>query len=299
MNVLVSTDNGYAFQTCVMLKSLFANHAQIAAPIEVYVLLRNVKEYNKIKIDALIHNCGHSSHLIEIHDEDYAQIAADLYFDDIKKTHHLTMAAYNRLLVTIKIPKNIDKILYLDSDIIVDKPLYDLYNLLESEAAVVVPGFTFKEKDFILLANNSIEKTKEIVKHAETFKKTNGILNDVPYFNSGVMVLNLKWLRDNNFVNMVKQHIKTHKSTEDADQSILNAVLKKKVSYTSIIYNCRPSDFGKNNKAFLKRQAYILHYGVKPWKNLRTPMCMKWWKYAFRTDYKTALNLLVKCLIKK
>lgn len=299
MNILVSTDNGYVFQTCVMLKSLFVNHAQVAEPIEVYVLLRNVKENNKVKMDAFIRKCGHKSHLIEIHDEDYAQISADLYFDDVKKTHHLTMAAYNRLLATIKIPQNIDKILYLDSDIIVDKPLYDLYNLLGSEAAVVVPGFAFRDKDFILLANNSIEKTSEIVKHTESFKKTNGILNDTQYFNSGVMVLNLKWLRDNNFVYMVKQHIMTHKCTEDADQSILNAILKNNVSYAPIIYNCRPSDFGKNNKTFLKQQAYVLHYGVKPWNKLRTPMCMKWWKYAFRTDYKTALNSLVKCLIKK
>ena len=91
----------------------------------------------------------------------------------------------------------------------------------------------------------------------------------------------------------------THKCTEDADQSILNAILKNNVSYAPIIYNCRPSDFGKNNKTFLKQQAYVLHYGVKPWNKLRTPMCMKWWKYAFRTDYKTALNSLVKCLIKK
>lgn len=299
MNVLVSTDNGYVFQTCVMLKSLFVNHAQITASIEVYVLLRNVDEYDKRKIEIFIRNCGHKSHLIEIRDEDYAQIAANLYFDDIKKTHHLTMAAYNRLLVTIKIPQNVDKILYLDSDIIVNKPLYDLYNLLESEAAVVVPGFTFKDKDFILLANNSVEKTKEIVKHAETFKEKNGILNDVQYFNSGVMVLNLKWLRSNNFVNMVKQHIMNHKCSEDADQSILNAVLKNRVSYASIVYNCRPSDFGKNNKAFLEQQACVLHYGVKPWNNLRATMCMKWWKYAFLTDYKIALNSLVKCLIKK
>lgn len=68
-----------------MLKSLFVNHAQIAAPIEVYVFLRNVEECNKAKIDTLIRNGGHKSHLIEVRDEDYALIAADLYFDDIKK----------------------------------------------------------------------------------------------------------------------------------------------------------------------------------------------------------------------
>ena len=299
MNVLVSTDNEYAFQTCVMLKSLFENHRQSVEPIKVYALLRDVNESNKTKIEAFIRNCGHEPSLTEITDEDYAQIFANKYFDDIKKTHHLTMAAYNRLLVTQKIPEAVDKILYLDSDIIVNKPLFDLYNQLEENvSAVVIDGFTFKEKDFILLANNDLAKTKNIVAYARTFKRKIGISETSRYFNSGVMVLNLKWLRNNNFVERVKQHINTHEY-EDADQSILNAILGKEVSFASFVYNCRPSDFGRNNKLFLRRQAYILHYGVKPWNDLRTTMSMKWWKYAFQTDCKMALSMLARNIANK
>lgn len=300
MNVLVSTDNEYAFQTCVMLKSLFENHRQSVEPIKVYALLRDVDESNKSKIETFIQNCGHEPSLMEITDEDYAQIFANKYFDDIKRTHHLTMAAYNRLLVLAKIPENVDEVLYLDSDIIVNKPLYDLYNLLEENiAAVVVEGFTFKEKDFILLANNNMDKTEETIKNAQSFRKKTGITNDLRYFNSGVMVMNLKWLRENNFVDMVKQYVITHDCTDDADQSILNAVLKNKVSYASIIYNCRPSDFGRNNKAFLRRQACILHYGIKPWNVLRTAMSVKWWKCAFQTDCKMALSMLTRNIVNK
>ncbi len=280
-----------------MLKSLFSNCRE---SIIVYAFLRNIDDEKKAKMLSLVKKWGGTLVSIDIYDEDYSKISADKYFEDIKKTHHLTMAAYNRLLCTLKIPEDVDRILYLDSDIIISRPLDDLYNQMDREhAAIVVEGFSFKDKDYLLLANNDLKKTENILNFSLDFRNKFGISEDSKYFNSGVMVINLDYLRKNNFVNRVKKHIISHECTPDADQSVLNIVLRDEVKYTSNIYNCRPSDYGKHNTTFLKKQAHVLHYGVKPWDEFKTSMSMKWWKYAFLTDAKGAIYIFLRIFYRK
>ncbi|WP_022760444.1 glycosyltransferase family 8 protein [Butyrivibrio sp. AD3002] len=294
MNILVSTDETYVFQTLVMLESLFSTNE---GDIKVYALLRNVNDRCKKWMKKYVEQRGHFLKIINIEDSDYGIIGADRYSEAIKSTHHLTMAAYNRLLCTVKLDEKIDRVIYLDSDMIITKSLSELYSQdLDEYAAAVVEGFTFIDFDYMLLANNDVERTKATIKFAQQFRRQNNIEFGAKYFNSGMMVINLDYLRKHDFVSRVKKHIMEHECTADADQSVLNVVIKDEVKYVPQIFNCRPSDYDKRNKAFLEMQPYILHYGVKPWNDYKTIMGNKWWKYAFKTDKKVAARMLVKCI---
>lgn len=296
MNILVSTDESYVFQTLVMLESLFATNNDDF--ITVYAFLRNVNKKQQEYMMNYVNEKGHLLVPVEINDSDYEIIGVDKYSNAINSTHHLTMAAYNRLLCTFKLDESIDRVIYLDSDIIVNKSLGDLYNYdIDNYAAAVVEGFAFKDYDYIFLATNNEEVTKTTIDFANKFRITNNIEPDAKYFNSGVMVINLNYLRNNGFTERVKKHVVSHECTADADQSVLNAVLKDEVVYVSHLFNCRPSNYNKKHKSFLEKQAYIFHYGIKPWNDYKTFLGGKWWKYAFKVNKKNSFKTLYKCVL--
>jgi lipopolysaccharide biosynthesis glycosyltransferase len=100
------------------------------------------------------------------------------------------------LLITEILPNNVEKTIYLDCDIIVNKDISELWNIrVDNYLAGCVN-----------LGNN--------------------------YFNSGEMLLNLYELRKFNFYNKWKKYIEDNLDKIDCyDQSILNAVIGHNVLF--------------------------------------------------------------------
>lgn len=177
---------------------------------------------------------------------------------------------------------NLDKVLYLDGDIIVRGDLQELYNT--------------DIKDYY--AATVIDSGSIYLKHEYTQKVSN-------YFNSGVMLLNLKKLRENNVPALLAE---TKKSSNDSflmDQNIFNVVFDGKTLLLPIRYNCLYVNLlrakGKYsivelNEVYatnysslddIMNDALIIHYSSadKPWKTLDVPLVYLWKKYCSDAIY--------------
>ena len=291
MNILVSLDKKYLFPTCVMLKSLFNKSSK---QLTVYAFVRDITMDDVYYLCNFVEKHSHKIEVIEIKDADYQKLGLDKYYDDINLTQHLTMSAFNRLLLLYKLPLDLNKILYLDSDMIVNRSLDDLYSLdldRDRMAAAVVEGFAFKDPDFISLASKNPDNAMRLIEFSRQFRLKIGLSEEEKYFNSGVMLFNLNVLRNSKFNDNVSSFIESNECASDADQTILNAVLRTRVKYIPFLYNVRPGDFSASNKDYIEKFSYIIHYNQKPWTNHHLLCGKSWWINAFKVDFLLALNV--------
>lgn len=136
----------------------------------------------------------------------------------IKDGDHVSYAAYLRILLPSILPENINKILYIDGDILCVSDIKDFYDLnLDGKSSAAVPD----ER------NNS----KEIFSRLN-YPETCG------YFNSGVMLINLENWRKNNIQSKALEYIS--KNPEKCiwhDQDALNKILAGTVLFSPFRYN--------------------------------------------------------------
>jgi len=177
--------------------------------------------------------------------------------------------------------KNIDKVLYLDADTLVLDDLSKAYqtDIKDNYVAAVKDGLMYQYPEHI----------KEI-----------GLAWRGFYFNSGIMLLNLKAIRQDNIINSALIYFNTHQEIF-GDQDVLNVVFKQKVQPLSYRYNCNSTFFEEKDAAFLSQfygeqvptppqkvyeTAAVLHFaGHKPWTPYFTHKYLKdlWQTYADKT----------------
>jgi len=167
--------------------------------------------------------------------------------------------------------KDIDKVLYLDADTIVQKDLARVY-----------------KKD---LANYYIAAVKDglMYQHPEHIEEI-GLKERNFYFNSGVMLLNLKKMRRDDVIRSATIYFNTHQEVF-GDQDVLNVVLGKALLSLPYRYNVNSTFFEEKPASFLStfygkkvpnspktvyKKAVILHFaGHKPWTEYFTHTYLK------------------------
>ncbi len=187
------------------------------------------------------------------------------HFQDWKQVLHITRGAYLRLLIPETIEE--DKIIYLDSDVIVQTDLSPLYSIdLET--------FTMA---------GALET-------AADGQMTNMPLSKpIRYINTGVLVMDLKRLRQEGFFLKCKGiYEKYAEQISWADQCIINKYIESGKKILNPCWNHYVS-LGKN-ASWKKRHAEdsmtaacILHFltANKPWHRSYPPhIADRWWGYA-------------------
>ncbi len=153
---------------------------------------------------------------------------------------YITQTAYLRYLIPVLKPE-IDKGIYLDVDTLVLKSLKNLYKIdLENNYAAVVEDMLDNEDKRIRLEKFCINN----------------------YFNSGMLLMNLKRWREENLTEIF---LRDTKYSKFMDQDVLNCVFGKDVLYIDYKYNWLP----KNFRGGLNDNAVIVHFAgaFKPWTN--------------------------------
>ncbi len=200
---------------------------------------------------------------------------------------YYTIEIYFRLLAP-NILKSYDKILYLDSDIIVQEDVAKLYTIELS-------------KEYLLAACRDIEWIATYNANQIEKEYVNDILklkNPQNYFQSGIILLNLETFR-NNFTNDLILQFATTQNWTFPDQDILNSVAQERVLFLDPVWNIitgwsekkRIKNIHKNlDKVLFKEymavrsHPNIIHYAgaEKPWLFDDVAFADKWWQYLSR-----------------
>jgi UDP-glucose:(galactosyl)LPS alpha-1,2-glucosyltransferase len=187
------------------------------------------------------------------------------------KGDYFTLTIYYRLFIAQLFPQY-DKALYLDADIVCNTDLAELYNidLGDNLLAAAQDGFAADYPQTVSYAEKIIGVP---IKH---------------YFNSGVLVLNLKKLRASNFTDRFLALLnKYHFDIMAPDQDYLNAICQNRTLHLDPQWNTTPSGVGRTVAA-----PQIVHYALfgKPWHYQDAENGQYFWHYAKKSPYKEAIE---------
>lgn len=264
--VFFSVDDNYVPFLLVSLESIVSNSSK-NNNYSFYVLNNGLKQEN---IDKLLEYNKDNFKLNFVNmAEKINDISAILHTRD-----YYTKAIYYRLFIPTLFP-NLDKAIYIDCDIAVQSDVAELFdydvtnNLLGAiadEAVSLVPEFQAYTKNCLGI---------------DGFK----------YFNSGVLVMNLKKLREINFETKFFNALTSYKLSVAPDQDYLNVICKDRVTYIPKVWNKMP--FPDNNLKV--EDLKLIHYNLsyKPWHYTDILYQEVFWKYAKQAG----VELLMKQLL--
>lgn len=269
VNIVFICDEAYVIPTVTAITSLIENKNKDSV-YTVYVVTNNLS-VDSIGIFNKFTNIENVSIKIIVKSVEYSE------FKIHNKAMYVTKSACLKFELG-NILSNLDKVLYLDGDVIVQKDLLELYNTeLTNEYAAVV-------KDFFVM--NRLKPS--------IFER----LNIAPreYFNSGVMLLNLAKIREDDIVEKLFEYRKNGINVF-MDQDTLNVVFGKDVKYLEVYNNFLTTYFTSfsikeinnyfeiaqivKNKNDILKKCLILHYAskIKPWLYYNTKFNNIWYSY--------------------
>ncbi len=167
----------------------------------------------------------------------------------------ISAGTYARLLLPYLMPEH-DRVLYLDADLVVLADLADLWRLdLGGRAAAAVPDPFCDNRESL------------------------GFAQAEPYFNAGVLLMNLADWRSEDLAAATMRLIQREApNLKYFDQDALNLTLRGRVRFVDPRWNFQPraadlraADLGYERGAFarLRRSPAVIHYTTphKPWKD--------------------------------
>lgn len=194
---------------------------------------------------------------------------------DLPLGGHYAKETYVRLWLADFFPSTIERILYLDSDIVVVGNVGNLWNTDIGDAvvgAVTIPG--------------------------STRCASCGVPEQFGYFQAGVLIINLKQWRDSRVPAQLRHWIAhNHQKIVDVDQDVLNACLYERrhpIPYiwnviVPFYFNYHPLRIPDSEIRATRQNARIIHFNgpSKPWHYLnRHPRRAEYWKYLKLTEWR-------------
>lgn len=207
--VLYSCDENYARIMAVSIVSLYENNKEID-DVVVYCLIHNVKDNTKHNLERISKKYNRSIFFI-----DSASICNNYRFWESNEDSRYVRLLADRILKE-------ERVLYLDCDLIINGNLGELVNLDICKYAVAAVLDTCRKK-----------------------ARDESDMQDInKYFNSGVLLMNLKYWRDYNLYENFKEFKQAHNSKGMfRDQRVLNGTLEGKAYILKPQYNVTPELF--------------------------------------------------------
>lgn len=270
MNIAIALNENVIMPAYVMVHSLAVNQNSI--PVCIYILYSNLrKEYQNLLVEAT--QCGSTDNMVQ-----FIEIApektAGLPFN-----HLWSVEMYYRLMLPELLGDKLERILYLDVDIIVNKDISDLYHTdFEGNLLIAAKDMEF---DHIISLNEAESRERNAF---FTKLKNEGMT----YFCSGVLLMNLKDLRRTyTFDKYMEIFEEIRDKVVLPDQDLLNYTHYKNVKFVDENkYGLFTQTAHENGMTYqeAKENVSILHFTgqAKPWTvNLvRYDIEKIWWEYA-------------------
>lgn len=274
INIVLAINDNFVGQASALIMSIYKNSKK-DSELRINILHSDVTKKHQDIIKDMVKDMETISELNFI---DMKQFVSNKTLD--KFMHgtalaHLTPESYYRLFTPTIFPQY-DRILYLDSDLIVCEDLTKLYNTNIDDlyvAAVSESQYFFKST--LMLNNKKIKAEDYLINKLNIHNKS--------YFNTGVMLLNLDKMREDNIQEKSITFLSKNYPLACCDQCVLNAILNGKVKFLDQKYNIFYSHFPGKNISIS-----IFHFAGshKPWnyykKNLGFDL---YWKYFKLTPF--------------
>lgn len=230
LNIAYSSDDNYTKHLLVSMVSLLENNKEFEQ-INIYILSNGITEINKQLLTEWCQKYGANIKFTEF----------ESISDKVDTDGSFSKSAFGRLFLDDFIDK--DKVLYLDCDSAINGSYYELMQLDIS--------------DWLACA------VQDNV--SAYFKQVIGMKKDDVYFNSGVILFNLKKWREENMQKKAMEIIKKfHGSVPHQDQGVFNAICYKRILRLHPKYNYQCPMF-----EYTPKQLQIMNPGYYSEQELR------------------------------
>jgi len=261
MNLLFTLNKNYLPQLIVLLKSIKINNPN--EKLDVYIIAKDLNEENVYEIYEKVKN--ENMQITLLHFDESLLVGSPT-------SKRYPLEIYYRLFAAQVLPKEVERILYLDPDIVVIKSLSELYNMDFEDnyfiGATHVRGFLRKFNEIRVCAPKNS-----------------------PYINTGVILMNIQKLREEQDINAVYAYIDKHKYKFTLpDQDVLCGLYGHKVKLVDkfkynlsdrMVTKRKKNTKSKINIDYAKKHAVIIHYcgRNKPWKENYSGLLGEYYHY--------------------
>ncbi len=291
INILCATDDSYVPYCGIMLTSIFESNQ--GKKVDVYIIIdKFLSPSNERRFRRLSKRYEQKIEYVMIDKDQLSRFPT-------KGMDYWSIAMYYRIFAEALLPSSVKRVLYVDCDIVVCHDLLSLWDLNMMDKAVGV--------------------IQDIFTYSENIYKRLQYPEEVGYFNSGVLLMNLDYWREHHVCQQCLDFLTNHYDQLFAnDQDVLNAVLWDKKMCLPLTYNFQVQ--------FLKTYFYdqeapalqaeiiqaktdpaIIHYAVpiKPWNVMYYKMPYKrvwrqykrrspWWFLLPQLPKRKTINYLIK-----
>jgi len=294
VSVMMAVNNKYAPYCSVMLQSIIDN----ASPVNKYdiiIVSNNISDKNK-KLLELMARPNISIRVIDIN-----RYISDMDMGVFYTREWFSIETYYRIFIP-KLFEKYKKVLYLDCDMVANRDIAELY---ATDIGDNWWGVTRENVVSVLCFINNTFWNKTFLPYLENVLQMDCAFD---YFQSGVMIWNIKKTIEDDVINKCLARIKEIEKPLCVDQCIMNSVANgKNIFWVPQNWNA-PWDAsfhwldGKGHPAYdtvmrLLENPFIMHFcsEIKPWTDPCLTNAHLFWQYARKTPfYEIILEILRK-----
>lgn len=274
--LIINEKNSYGRHLGTTLLSVLKNSKE---KWNVFIVYENLSEETKVKLNTIVKSYSSNIKYLEIRKKDLNRFK-------VGEGTHLSSIVFARLFIP-EFLKSEEKVIYLDCDIIVLKPLETLYEMdLKDKSIGVILDGKKDQKSSLSRLNLSLDRT---------------------YFNAGVMVMDLKKLRENGkFLKTIDYCLNPDRELQLNEQDALNVIFENDYMINDIAWNYTHGNSEENS--YSEKEIGIVHFtgDIKPWDcRSYSPYKYLYWRYlnetpwnGFKEENKTLKNILKRELVR-
>lgn len=302
--VVFASDDAYAPYCAVAVASLIENVCGLQN-YDIVILEETLSAENKAMLAGLTQNTPN----VSVRFFNVKALVAE-YAEHLYVSGYIRIAAYYRFFI-VRIFSLYERALYLDCDIVIDADISPLMQLdLTGKCIAAVQDFMIIQR---YRHERKVANYLNTVLHMQEYTR---------YFNSGVMLFNMREIANMDFLEQCFRIVGEIKTLRWHDQDVLNVLFHNTVLFLEPKWNylVETDAFGHNAQASLAKeydQTYIalqgeidtkpviIHYGgrKKPWQDLQIFLSEHFWQYAKCTPFyaefrENVLRRLPKALVR-
>lgn len=216
MNIVYATDENGVIGVGVSIVSLMENLAS-SVHADIYILANGLTNHSITRLQSLEQKYDLQLHLIDVGDR----------FQDFPVGPNWSAATYYRLGLSSFLPSTVDRVLYVDIDVIFNRDAFAMYQT-EMGDALIAGVFTTEH-----LSSDTFRR----------WEKEMELPHDSIYINAGVILYNLSKIREEHFEKHVLEYAVQHISSLTwQDQDIINKCYQERILLLHPMWNiCEPA----------------------------------------------------------